>query len=118
MITVNSTKEYISPLDTGETKTAFVLKPMTKAKMIELSKTALKEGGESDQSRFLSMAGEAIDIIKECVVKVKNIEINGVMKDVDGITDEILELLPMDVFMGIFGEIMGSARAKDEEKKN
>lgn len=86
-IDVNQRVEYVSQYDDGDTKTIFVLRPLTGEEKNNLS----------DENKEVKLVGTKIfDFLEKCVVEIKNFPISGtVRQQLNAIGDEriIVELI-------------------------
>ena len=111
-ITKKETEEFVSTQDTGEVKTIFVLKPISKESLMNMS-----VGVHTSVEKFADMAFKAL---KKTLVEIKNYSLNGAPVDLKAnqINDEILNTIPSDVMMEIVSHLMSSGKMKEEEQKN
>lgn len=86
-IDVNQRIEYVSKYDDGETKTVFVMRPLTGEERNNLS----------DENKEVKLVGTKIyDFLEKCIVEIRNFSIQGTIRQqLNSIMDEkvIVELI-------------------------
>jgi hypothetical protein len=111
--------EYVLPQDTGELKTVFVLKPLTKKFMFSFSAGAAESDGKGGTKvNFERMADKAFDALKAGIVEIKNLKVGKDIKNETVITDAVLECLPIDTLMELFNKIIELNKFGETEQKN
>ncbi len=110
-IDAKETIQFSSKKDTGEPKTIFTIGSFTNRDKMKLFGGSMDGKGQFDPSKFQD---RVFDVLKVGVKGIKNLA----GKDYEGMTEELLELVPFDVLMELFQKIMEVNFPADAETKN
>ncbi len=108
-IDISDTKEFVSTFDEGEEKTKFVLKVIShRDKMKSLS------GFDVNNPDIDSTFG----LVASGLKKIIGLDVKGEKKDIEVVSADDLEVLPMNIVFELMNEILLFNGIGGEEEKN
>lgn len=112
----NARKEYIPECEkTSDNPTKFIVRGLTHSEMLEVN-SILEVQKESDNKnlKIKNSTQTVMPCVKKGIVEIQNFE----SKNITEITDELLETLPFELIMELFGVIMNETKLSGAEEKN
>lgn len=110
-IDARETIDFVSKKDSGEVKTVFKIGSFTNRDKMNVFGGSMDSKGQFDPAKFQD---KIFDVLKVGVKGIKNLA----GKDYDGMTEELLEMIPFDVLMELFQKIMEVNFPASDETKN
>ena len=117
-INVKETVDYISRSDKSENPTVFKLGVLSARQRSELLSDVLVFKGKDIDFDIKKVNDRALDLVKAGLKKIRGIEIDGKMIDVDEVKEEHLEYLPTVVINELAFQIVHINFVGNDEIKN
>lgn len=113
----NEVKEYVSQQDTGDVKTIFLIGNITNRQKMAMIGSIIQPDGKVDGSKLQE---KAIDLVKAGVKGIKNFydPVKKEKVDIAAITDEVIDILPLQVLYELAGEVTKCNFAEGNNVKN